>query len=80
MWILLLLFWADPASFENTLRAGLEALQHNNLPVARARLEDASRMQPASPQSLDRAGPDLLEIEAARSRALGRRQSRIRRS
>jgi tetratricopeptide (TPR) repeat protein len=50
MWILLLLFWADPASFENTLRAGLEALQHDNLPVARARLENASRMQPASPQ------------------------------
>ena len=50
MWIFLLLLWADPASFENTLRAGLEALQNNNLPVARARLEDASRMQPNSPQ------------------------------
>jgi tetratricopeptide (TPR) repeat protein len=50
MWILLLLLWADPASFENALRAGLEALQHNDLPVARARLEDASRMQPANPQ------------------------------
>jgi len=47
MWLLLLLFWADPAAFENTLRAGLEALHGNNLPVARARLEDASRMQPA---------------------------------
>jgi tetratricopeptide (TPR) repeat protein len=50
MWIFLLLFWADPAAFEGTLRTGLEALQANNLPVARARLEDASRMQPASPQ------------------------------
>jgi len=50
MWIFLLLLWADPAAFENTLRAGLEALHGNNLPVARARLEDASRMQPASPQ------------------------------
>ncbi|MGA2576561.1 MAG: tetratricopeptide repeat protein [Bryobacteraceae bacterium] len=51
MWILLLLLWADPASFENTLRAGLEALHGNNLPVARARLEDASRMQPNNPQA-----------------------------
>jgi len=50
MWIFLLLLWADPAAFENTLRAGLEALQANNLPVARARLEDASHMLPASPQ------------------------------
>jgi len=50
MWIFLLLFWADPAAFENTLRAGLEALHGNNLPVARARLEDASRIQPNSPQ------------------------------
>jgi Flp pilus assembly protein TadD len=50
MWILLLLLWADPAAFENTLRAGLEALRGNNLPIARARLEDASHMQPNSPQ------------------------------
>jgi tetratricopeptide (TPR) repeat protein len=50
MWIFLLLFWADPAAFENTLRAGLEALHGNNLAAARARLEEASRMQPASPQ------------------------------
>lgn len=50
MWIFLLLFWADPAAFESALRAGLEALHANNLPVARARLEDASRMQPHSPQ------------------------------
>jgi len=50
MWIFLLLLWADPAAFENTLRAGLEALHGNNLPVARARLEEAARMQPASPQ------------------------------
>lgn len=50
MWIFLLLLWADPAAFENALRAGLEALHGNNLPAARARLEDASRMQPNSPQ------------------------------
>jgi tetratricopeptide (TPR) repeat protein len=50
MLIFLLLLWADPAAFENSLRAGLEALHGNNLPVARARLEEASRMQPASPQ------------------------------
>jgi tetratricopeptide (TPR) repeat protein len=50
MWIFLLLLWADPAAFENTLRAGLEALHGNDLPVARARLEEASRMQPGSPQ------------------------------
>jgi len=46
MWTLLLLLWADPASFDNALRSGLEALQSNNLPVARARLEDAGKMQP----------------------------------
>jgi tetratricopeptide (TPR) repeat protein len=51
MWIFLLLLWADPAAFENALRTGLEALHGNNLPVARARLEDASRMQPANPQA-----------------------------
>lgn len=50
MWIFLLLFWADPAAFESSLRAGLEALHGNNLPVARARLEDAARMRPANPQ------------------------------
>jgi tetratricopeptide (TPR) repeat protein len=46
MWMLLLLFWADPASFESALRRGLEALQRNDLQVARTRLEDASRIQP----------------------------------
>jgi tetratricopeptide (TPR) repeat protein len=50
MWIFLVLLWADPAAFENALRAGLEALQGNHLPVARARLEEASHMQPANPQ------------------------------
>jgi protein O-GlcNAc transferase len=50
MWLILLLLWADPAAFESTLRAGLEALRGNNLPAARARLEEAARMQPASPQ------------------------------
>ena len=50
MWIFLLLLWADPAAFENTLRAGLEALHGNNLPAARARLEEAARIQPANPQ------------------------------
>src|SRR5260370_40302976 len=46
MWTLLLLLWADPALFESALRSGLAALQSNNLPVARARLEDARKMQP----------------------------------
>jgi tetratricopeptide (TPR) repeat protein len=46
MWIFLLLLWADPASFDNALRTGLEALRGDNLPVARASLEDASKMQP----------------------------------
>jgi len=50
MWLFLLLFWADSATFESTLRAGLEALHGNNLPTARARLEEASRMQPSNPQ------------------------------
>ncbi len=50
MWILCLLFWADPASFDAALRAGLEALNSRNLPVARARLEEASRMQPKNAQ------------------------------
>ncbi|HTT60240.1 MAG TPA: tetratricopeptide repeat protein [Bryobacteraceae bacterium] len=46
MWIFLLLLWANPASFDSALRAGLEALQANNLPVARAKLEEASKIQP----------------------------------
>jgi tetratricopeptide (TPR) repeat protein len=50
MWILLLLFWADPASFDTALRTGLEALHDKNLPVARARLEDASKIQPNNPK------------------------------
>lgn len=50
MWILLLLFWAAPASFDVALRTGLEALHDNNLPVARARLEEASKMQPDNPR------------------------------
>ena len=52
MWMLLLLLWADPTSFDNALRAGLEALRDNNLPVARARLEEASRIQPKNPNAL----------------------------
>ena len=46
VWILFLLFWANPVSFDSTLRAGLEALQANHLLVARAKLEEASRIQP----------------------------------
>jgi tetratricopeptide (TPR) repeat protein len=46
MLILLLLLWADPAAFDNMIRSGLEALQANNLPLARTRLEAASKLQP----------------------------------
>ncbi|MGA2135368.1 MAG: tetratricopeptide repeat protein [Bryobacteraceae bacterium] len=52
MWMLLLLFWANPSSFDTALRAGLEALQSNNLQLARARLEEASAIQPQNPQAL----------------------------
>lgn len=52
MWIFLLLLWANPASFDSALRAGLEALHNNNLPVARARLEEAAGIQPQNPKVL----------------------------
>ncbi|MGO4884088.1 MAG: tetratricopeptide repeat protein [Bryobacteraceae bacterium] len=52
MWIVILLLWANPSSFDNALRAGLEALQKNNLPVARAKLEEASKIQPRNPNVL----------------------------
>ncbi len=52
MWMFLLLFWANPTSFDSALRAGLEALQSNNLPVARARLEEASGIQPQNSRAL----------------------------
>jgi tetratricopeptide (TPR) repeat protein len=52
VWIFLLLLWANPASFDDALRAGLEALQNNNLPVARAKLEEASRIQPHDARAL----------------------------
>jgi Flp pilus assembly protein TadD len=48
MWMFLLLLWADPASLDNALRAGLEALQRHDLPVARARLEQAARIAPGN--------------------------------
>ena len=46
----LLLFWADPASFESLLHSGLLALNQNQLGTARARLEAASRLKPNSPE------------------------------
>jgi tetratricopeptide (TPR) repeat protein len=52
VWIFLLLFWANPASFDDALRAGLQALQNNSLPVARAKLEEASRIQPHNASAL----------------------------
>ncbi len=46
VWIFLLLFWAHPASFDEILRGGLEALQKNDLKAARERLEEASKLKP----------------------------------
>ena len=48
LWLLLLL--AQSPTFETALRAGLEALQHNDLASARVSLESAARMQPDQPQ------------------------------
>jgi tetratricopeptide (TPR) repeat protein len=47
MWLFLLLF-AD--QFETTFRAGLIALNENNLTVAESELEKASQIQPANPR------------------------------
>jgi tetratricopeptide (TPR) repeat protein len=48
VWLLLLL--AQSPSFEAALRAGLEALQHNDLAGARVSLESAAKMRPDQPQ------------------------------
>ncbi len=46
VWIFLLLFWAHPASFDDLLRGGLEALQKNDLAAARSKLQEAAQLQP----------------------------------
>ena len=43
---ILLLLWADPASFEALLRSGLTALSHNQLSTAQTQLEAASKLKP----------------------------------
>ena len=48
VWLMLLL--AQSPSFEAALRAGLEALQHNDLAGARVSLESAAKMRPDQPQ------------------------------
>jgi len=48
VWLLLLL--AQAPSFEAALRAGLEALQHNDPAGARVSLESAAKMRPDQPQ------------------------------
>jgi len=50
MLALLLFLWADPASFESAYRAGLTALEQNQLPAAKAQLETASQLKPADPR------------------------------
>lgn len=75
MWIFFLLLWADPAAFDNTLRAGLEALRSNDLQTARTRLEEAARIAPASPQAWMGLAqtywklklPDLAQTAAAKA-------------
>ena len=49
MLVLLFLLWADPTSFEAVFRAGLNALEHNQLSAAQTQLETASRLRPGSP-------------------------------
>jgi len=50
MLVLLFFLWADPTSFEAVYRAGLNALEHNQLPAAQAQLETASRLKPGDPR------------------------------
>ena len=50
MLALLFFLWADPASFEAAFRAGLTALNQNQLSTAQAQLETASRLQPGDPR------------------------------
>lgn len=47
----LLLLLAQSPSFEEALRTGLEALQHNDLAGARVTLESAAKMRPDQPQA-----------------------------
>ena len=51
MWIFLLLLLGRSRLFRQHLARRSGSTAHNNLPVARARLEEASRIQPASPQA-----------------------------
>jgi superkiller protein 3 len=50
MLALLLLLWADPASFEVLLRSGLTALNQNQFSTAQTQLEAASKLKPDDPQ------------------------------
>jgi tetratricopeptide (TPR) repeat protein len=50
MLALLFFLWADPASFEAVYRAGLTALNQNQLPTAQAQLETASKLKPGDPR------------------------------
>lgn len=50
MLALLLLLFADPASFDAVFRAGLTALSQNQLAEARDQLETASKLKPADPR------------------------------
>ena len=50
MLALLLLLWADPASFEALLRSGLTALNQNQFITAQTQLEAASKLKPDDPQ------------------------------
>ena len=47
IWLLLVLF---AGQFETTFRAGLLALNENNLTVAESQLETASQLQPRDPR------------------------------
>src|ERR1700722_17452381 len=50
MLALLLLFWADPASFEALFRSGWTALNQNQCSTAQTQLEAASKLKPNDPQ------------------------------
>jgi tetratricopeptide (TPR) repeat protein len=50
MLALLLLLWADPASFEALFRSGLTALNQNQFSTAQTQLEAASKLKPNDPQ------------------------------
>ena len=48
--LLLLLLLAQSSSFDSTFRAGLQALQQNDLTEARTQLESAAKMEPGRAQ------------------------------